>query len=76
MFYKLQKNCIVSNKKYFRPSDVNHLTGDSSKAKKILGWKPKITFSKLVKIMIEEDIQRREIFLKKEYFPWDADSSI
>jgi len=69
-------NCVVSSKKYFRPSDVNDLKGDSSKAKKILGWKPKITFKKLVKIMIEEDIKRWNKFLKKEYFPWDADSSI
>ena len=72
----VSKNCVVSHKKYLRPSDVNNLVGDSSKAKKILGWKPKITFSKLVKIMIEEDIQRWEKFLKKEYFPWDADSYI
>jgi|TARA_B110000467_G_C18327328_1_gene490103 GDPmannose 4,6-dehydratase len=72
----VSKNCVVSHKKYLRSSDVNNLVGDSSKSKKILGWKPKITFSKLVKIMIEEDIQRWEKFLKKEYFPWDADSSI
>jgi len=69
-------NCIVSNKKYFRPSDVDNLTGDSSKAKKILGWHPKVTFSKLVKIMIEEDINRWERFLKKEFFPWDVNPSI
>lgn len=72
----VSNNCIISNKKYLRPSDVNDLVGDSSKAKKILGWKPKITFSKLVKIMIEEDIKRWEKFLKKEYFSWDADSSV
>ena len=72
----VSQNCIVSSKKYFRPSDVNHLTGDSTKAKKILGWKPKTSFAKLVKIMIEEDINRWEHFLKKEYFPWDADSPI
>ncbi|RZD42827.1 MAG: GDP-mannose 4,6-dehydratase [Thaumarchaeota archaeon] len=70
----ISKNCVVSNKKYFRPSDVNELTGDSSKAKKILGWKPRITFPKLVKMMIEEDIKRWENFLKKEYFPWDVNS--
>ena len=33
---------VVSDKKLFRPSDVNNLKGDSSKAKKELNWKPKI----------------------------------
>ncbi len=72
----VSENCIVSSKKLFRPSDVNNLMGNSSKAKKTLGWKPKTTFHKLVKIMIEADLKRWENFLKKEYFPWDADSHI
>jgi len=43
---------------YFRPLDVVRLKGDYSKAKKIFGWKPKITFEKLVKIMMEADMKR------------------
>mgnify|MGYP001441712513 CR=1 FL=1 len=41
--------------KYFRPTDVNHLLGDSSKAKRLLNWEPKVKFEELVKIMVESD---------------------
>jgi GDPmannose 4,6-dehydratase len=66
---------ITSSKEHFRPYEVKNLQGDYSKAKKILKWKPKTRFKKLVKIMIEEDISRWERWLKKEYFPWDAFTS-
>ena len=48
---------IKINKKYFRPSEVNYLRGDSSKAQKELKWKPKTNLKKLVKIMIDEEIK-------------------
>jgi len=51
------------------------LRGDYSKAKKKLRWKPKTLFKKLVKIMVEKDIERWEKWLKGEYFPWDAGTS-
>jgi len=63
---------VISSKENFRINDVNRLQGDYKKAKKQLGWKPKTTFKKLVKIMIEEDISRWERWLKKEIFPWDV----
>ena len=40
---------------HFRPSEVDYLLGDSSKARKLLGWKPKVNFQKLVEIMIKSD---------------------
>jgi len=43
---------IECNKKYFRPLDVDTLLGDSSKAKKKLGWKPKYKINELVKEMV------------------------
>ena len=43
--------------KYFRPTEVETLLGDASKAKKKLNWTPKITFEKLVKEMVEEDLK-------------------
>ncbi len=43
--------------KYFRPAEVEHLIGDASKAKKELGWKPKISFKELVKTMVEHDLE-------------------
>lgn len=45
------------NPKYFRPTEVDLLQGDASKAKKVLGWKPKVTFDELVKDMMTADIE-------------------
>src|SRR3989338_1362535 len=42
---------------YFRPAEVDILLGDYSKAKKKLGWKPKVKFKELVKIMVEHDFK-------------------
>lgn len=49
---------IVSvDPKYFRPTEVENLLGDSTKAKEKLGWEPKITFKELVKEMVDADLQ-------------------
>ena len=42
--------------KYFRPAEVDLLIGDPSKAKRELGWEPKVKFHELVKIMVEADV--------------------
>lgn len=42
---------------YYRPTEVNILIGDATKAKKELGWEPKIKFKELVKTMVEADIK-------------------
>jgi GDPmannose 4,6-dehydratase len=42
--------------KYFRPSEVDHLQGDSSKAQTALKWKPKVGFKQLVGMMVEHDM--------------------
>ncbi|NNM58457.1 MAG: GDP-mannose 4,6-dehydratase [Legionellales bacterium] len=56
--YDEKGNCIISvDPRYFRPSEVETLLGDSSKAKEKLGWKPKISFHELVKEMVEYDFQ-------------------
>jgi GDPmannose 4,6-dehydratase len=44
--------------KYFRPTEVDLLIGNPAKAKKVLGWKPSITFKKLVKVMAEADFEK------------------
>ena len=56
--YKIKKNDIIVriNKKYFRPSEVNYLLGDPTKAHKLLGWKPSISISNLIKEMMENDL--------------------
>lgn len=45
---------------YFRPTEVDLLIGDCSKAKKILGWTPKTKFKELVKLMVESDFEREK----------------
>jgi GDPmannose 4,6-dehydratase len=42
---------------YFRPTEVDVLQGDASKAKSMLGWQPKVKFHELVKLMVDADIK-------------------
>ena len=57
--YDEKGNCIISCKKeYFRPLEVDTLLGDASKAKKQLNWKPKTNIKKLVKEMIDSELQK------------------
>jgi len=48
---------VEIDQRYFRPTEVDHLLGDSSKAKKILNWKPKVGFKELVHMMVDEDMK-------------------
>ena len=59
---------VVTSEKYFRPNEVEHLLGDYSKAKKELKWEPKTDINKLVKHMVESDLNlaKREQVLMKE----------
>ncbi|MCS7228017.1 MAG: GDP-mannose 4,6-dehydratase [Endomicrobia bacterium] len=74
---------VKIDSRYFRPTEVEVLIADATKAKKVLGWSPKITFKDLVKIMVDADM--RKLGLKpigegdkilKEKFPnrwWQGD---
>jgi GDPmannose 4,6-dehydratase len=57
---KTGKTIIRVGKRYFRPTEVDTLLGDARKAKKILKWKPKITFHQMVKEMIENDYNNQK----------------
>jgi len=46
---------------YYRPAEVDYLKGDSSKARAILGWKPKVCFEELVKIMVRADLEKEGV---------------
>ncbi len=48
---------------YFRPTEVNYLKGDFTKAKKRLGWEPRVHFKELVRIMVDADLKREEELL-------------
>jgi GDPmannose 4,6-dehydratase len=51
------KKYVAVDPRYFRPTEVDVLLGDSSKAKKILGWQPKVTFDELINMMIATDME-------------------
>ena len=51
------KEIIKVDISYYRPTEVESLLGDASKAKKKLGWEPKISFEQLVKEMVEKDLK-------------------
>ena len=48
---------IEIDSRYFRPTEVNFLLADASRAKKKLGWEPKVTFKELVRIMVDADMK-------------------
>jgi GDPmannose 4,6-dehydratase len=51
-------NCVVAvDPRYFRPTEVETLQGDASKARKKLGWKPRTSFAELVSEMVREDLK-------------------
>ena len=52
------KKYVGQDERYMRPADVFYLAGDSSKAKMVLGWKPKISFEGMVSKMVANDIRR------------------
>lgn len=55
------KKYVKFDKNLFRPAEVNILIGDYSKAKRILGWEPKVKFNELVKMMIDFDLKRLKV---------------
>jgi GDPmannose 4,6-dehydratase len=52
------RQLIRINPQFYRPTEVDLLLGDASKAQRILGWKPRVTFDELAQIMVESDLRR------------------
>jgi len=67
---KTNKVIIEVDPKYFRPAEVESLLGDPTKAREKLGWSPKISFGKLVKEMVQSDLEeaKKELHLKNGGF--------
>ena len=65
---------VTVDQRYFRPTEVDALLGDSQKAQRILGWQPRVTFVELIRMMVAHDIDlaRRERTMKQAGF---ADSA-
>jgi len=51
------KDFVKVDAKYFRPAEVDLLLGDESKARRELGWSPRVTFKELAKLMVEADLE-------------------
>ncbi len=51
------KGRVEIDPRYFRPAEVDVLQGDATKAHKLLGWRPKVTFTELVRLMVEADLE-------------------
>ena len=64
------KLIVAVDPRYFRPSEVETLLGDASKAREKLGWEPKITIEEIVREMMENDINiaKRDSLIKKHGF--------
>jgi GDPmannose 4,6-dehydratase len=60
--------------RYYRPSEVDHLRGDASKARRVLGWEPSVRFPDLVALMVDADIQLLEDELAGRLVGVDRDS--
>lgn len=51
------KQYVEIDPRYYRPAEVDLLLGDASKAKRVLGWEPKVTFKGLVRLMVDNDLK-------------------
>jgi GDPmannose 4,6-dehydratase len=51
------KDHIEIDPRYYRPAEVDVLMGDASKARRVLGWEPTISFNELVKLMVDHDLE-------------------
>jgi GDPmannose 4,6-dehydratase len=51
------KSHVETDPRYFRPAEVDLLLGDASKARKALGWEPKVSFKQLVRLMVDHDLE-------------------
>ena len=74
--YDGEGHCIVAvDPRYFRPTEVEALLGDATKAREKLGWQPRISFDELVKEMIREDLkaaERDELIKRHGYTAFDG----
>ena len=55
---------VECDKRYLRPTEVDQLLGDATKARTVLGWEPKVKFDELVKMMVDADLKLAEKELK------------
>ena len=57
---------VSDDSRFLRPAEVDLLTGDASKAKRVLGWQPKVAFDELVSMMVQSDLAAQQKALRNE----------
>jgi GDPmannose 4,6-dehydratase len=62
------KEVVAIDPNYFRPTEVDLLIGDATKAKEKLGWKPKHTLREMIKEMVKSDLETYKMSLERKYF--------
>jgi GDPmannose 4,6-dehydratase len=55
---------VIQDERFYRPAEVDLLVGDPEKARKVLGWKPRVSFEELIQMMVDADLQ----YLGREAF--------
>ncbi len=55
---------MVSDPKFYRPAEVDQLVGDASKARKVLGWEPRVSFEELIHMMVDADLEALQRMLR------------
>jgi GDPmannose 4,6-dehydratase len=55
------KEFVETDPRYYRPAEVDLLLGDSSKARRVLGWTPKVSFKELVRLMVDYDLDQARL---------------
>ena len=58
------KKHVKNDPRYYRPTEVDQLVGDASKAKRKLGWEPKVSFKELITMMVESDLKAERLKLE------------
>ena len=59
---------VETDPRYYRPAEVDLLLGDASKARRVLGWEPKVSFKEMVRLMVDHDMElaRHESLRKRD----------
>jgi len=58
------RDYVVSDAKFYRPAEVDQLVGDASKARKVLGWEPRVSFEELIRMMVDADLEALQRMLR------------
>jgi len=58
------RDYVVCDPKFYRPAEVDQLVGDASKARKVLGWEPRVSFEELIRMMVDADLEALQRMLR------------